>query len=480
MSKKTYHSFEELNKAFGEFDNSTMIVNDSNTGEEKTVKFVQRAEVVAIVGYMLGVEDKILDEYYSYYHSSTLKKVRCHQNANIIRNLSRVRTALMKNFLNVDSEIVYQMTNLDRMSYFDKDEIKNLQKWGVPLIQSNFRAEKYCEYICELMGRYIDRCQELFPKYIKFEYIKNCFIVANYKKAGVLKEEYKKYKGNINLYPHQLYIYWMPKEIGNLLYSDEKFLKEIYRQNGDVFTEKGMLHDATDDTKEGIYDFIRRSKKVVLAVDCENSNPYKIYGVLKNLKEEEVKLIDKIYLYDDMHTTPGWDYLGKLIDIPVEHIEIERVTDSKSLVDIKLTAGVCEAFYSKGVDSFILCSSDSDFWGLISSLPTANFLMLYEYAKCGNAIRDMLTSQNIFHCALDDFFQLESNELKEIVLCKALERHACDLIGENSWEFTNMLYAESFIDASNSEKKAFYEKIIKNISLELDSEKKFIIQINSK
>ena len=39
-----------------------------------------------------------------------------------------------------------------------------------------------------------------------------------------------------------------------------------------------------EDTKENIYEFIRESMRVVIVVDCENSDVYKLYGVLKKLK----------------------------------------------------------------------------------------------------------------------------------------------------------------------------------------------------
>lgn len=106
--------------------------------------------------------------------------------------------------------------------------------------------------------------------------------------------------------------------------------------------------------------------------------------------------IEKIILYDDYHTSCGWDWLEKFIHIPVFHEEVERVTDRKSLVDIKMTAGVCEAYYKDNIDSFILCSSDSDYWGLISSVKDAHFLVMYEYSKCGQSIKDALTKRCIF------------------------------------------------------------------------------------
>lgn len=83
-------------------------------------------------------------------------------------------------------------------------------------------------------------------------------------------------------------------------------------------------------------------------------------------------------MYDDYHTTIVWDYIETLIDIPVEHIETKRITDMKSLVDIQMAVGVSAAHYRDGVDSFILCSSDSDFWELTKDLPDAYIQALNE------------------------------------------------------------------------------------------------------
>ena len=50
--------------------------------------------------------------------------------------------------------------------------------------------------------------------------------------------------------------------------------------------------------------------------------------------------IQERMLFDDTHTTDGWDYIEKFIKIPIEHIEVERSADNKSLVDMKVMAGV--------------------------------------------------------------------------------------------------------------------------------------------
>lgn len=78
--------------------------------------------------------------------------------------------------------------------------------------------------------------------------------------------------------------------------------------------------------------------------------------MLKNLNNNEVMKTSKIMLFDDIHTTDGWDYLEKVISIPAEHIEVERIHDHKSLVDMRVMAGVFKEFYTHSVTSFILLS----------------------------------------------------------------------------------------------------------------------------
>ena len=87
------------------------------------------------------------------------------------------------------------------------------------------------------------------------------------------------------------------------------------------------------------------------------SNPFKLYSVLKGLNQDELAKIEKITLYDDPNTTAGWDWLSKFTQIPVEHIEIDRVTDRKSLVDVRMTASVVTDFYRDGITSFIIVFS---------------------------------------------------------------------------------------------------------------------------
>ena len=227
-----------------------------------------------------------------------------------------------------------------------------------------------------------------------------------------------------------------------------------------------------------IYSFIDNSFKTVLAVDCENSDVYKLYGMLKNLNRDEIEKIEKIILYDDRNTNNGWDYLEKFIGIPVEHIEVQRVVDHKSIVDMRMATGICREFYKNDVSSFILLSSDSDYWALISSLPEAEFLVVIEYSKCGHAIRDTLDANGTYYCSLDDFCTGNIEELKRAVLLSELNSLLPDLLSYNGKELAKMLFERARIEADENEITNFYNKYIKTIKLTVDDAGNFSFSVN--
>lgn len=439
---------------------------------------VDTRELVVKVAFLLGVKRSLVFKYYDECYHDTFNSLFEDRNATIIRYLCKIRTTLFQRFGKTDYEMKFNLSNLDRLEWFDAENIHQLEEWGIPIIKANYRCELYLEDVTGLINEYIDNCRPIFEDWINFEYIRNLFYIPKYTKKNVLRAEREKYKLNFSYYPFQMYIYWKePKECGNKLHSDEKFLNFIYTLNGDYIGDRSKFRDATEDTKTNIYDFIRDGYKIAIAVDCENSDVFKIYGVLKNLNQEELARIEKIMLFDDAHTTTAWEWLGKFTKIPIQHIEVERVTELKSLVDIKMTAGVCTAFYRDGIDSFIICSSDSDFWGLISSLPKANFLVMYEYSKCGRPIKEALEEHGIFHCAIDDFFTGNATELKRSVLLDKLKEWLPQILGMNGMELTRRLYEETRITTSEKEIENFYNKYIKTLRLKIHEAGEFYIDI---
>lgn len=435
-------------------------------------------ELVATIAYMIGVKKNILESCYNEECHDLLQVLYNDKNASVIRYLCKLRTTMMQKFKKTDDEMRFNLKNINKLEWYDQDNIKQLEKWGIQIIKTNYRSEKYMQDFNRLIAENIDNCSELFPDWANWNYIKDIFIIPNFTKQNVPKKEFDKYMSKMDFYPFKNYIHWEPEDCGSILYNDGKFLSIIYRQHEDEFTDYTKYKDAHSETKNNIYDFIENSYKIAIAVDCENSDVYKLYSVLKNLNQDELKKIEKIVLYDDYHTNCGWDWLGKFTHIPIEHVEVERVTDQKSLVDIKMTAGVCKDYYENNITSFIIVSSDSDFWGLISSLQKAEFLVMYEYSKCGQAILNALSDNNIYSCSIDDFCSGNIEELKRAVLFDILEKYLPEIVYINGKELVQQIYHESRISATEKEMEIFYNKYIKTLRLKVDIDGNFSIEIS--
>ena len=436
---------------------------------------VDTKEVVTTISYLIGVRKDILELNFAEC-KDTLDKLYADREATVIRYLCKLRTALLQHFKKTDNAMHYDLKNLTSLDWYDKDNIKQLEKWGYTIIQANYRAEKYMYDFTKLINENIDKCSRLFYDWIVWDYIRDLFFIPKYQKAGVLKDEFAKYMGNIQHYPFQMFIHWQPADRGNIIYTDRKFLKVIYEMHGDTFTDFTKYRDADDETRNNIYNFIDNAEKTAIAVDCENSNPFKLYSVLKGLNPEELAKIEKITLYDDPNTTAGWDWLSKFTQIPTEHIEIDRVTDRKSLVDVRMTASVVTDFYRDGITSFIIVSSDSDYWGLIESLPNAHFLVMYEYEKIGTAIKSALTQHGIYYCAIDDFCSAATEDMKKAVLFAELEKHFPTLYGESPMELTQQLYEATRVTATKKEMENFCNRFVKTLKLKI-VDGKFTVEI---
>jgi DNA-binding XRE family transcriptional regulator len=228
------------------------------------------------------------------------------------------------------------------------------------------------------------------------------------------------------------------------------------------------VSDAGIAVKSSIYDFIDGSDKVIIIVDCENTDPYKLCATLRNLDENRIKKIKKIFLYDDIHTVDIWRSLEVYIDIPVEYFLVERVKQGKSLVDISLSVGTCREYYENKVDSFIIVSSDSDYWALISSLSSARFLVMVEYDKCGPDIKNALSKSKIFYCHIDDFYSGNINNIKISALLKDARRYLKNVLHFNVNNMMDEVYGKTRISMTDAERRQFYTKYIKPMNVAID------------
>ena len=265
-----------------------------------------------------------------------------------------------------------------------------------------------------------------------------------------------------------MYINWKPAEEGNILYNDKKFLSLLYSRNNDKFTEYYRLSDAKIDALSIAHHFINKANIVEVIVDCENANPFKLSALLESLDNDCRLRIDKIILIDDPNTVNAWSRFSEITNIPVEHKLIERIKYSKSLVDLGLAAQACEGHYKNGVDSFIIVSSDSDYWTLPNSLPNAHFLFLVEYENFGRYYKNALKSARIPYCYIDAFCPDDTDELTKKVLVEELNRE----LGKhpvNLFDQLERTLSDERISMSESIRKRLHEHI-KDVRISIDSD----------
>lgn len=416
------------------------------------------------VAYLIGVKDEHL-QYYKDEYKNKLAELQKNREASVIRALSRLRTALMLNFSKTDKKMKFELKNLSSIDWFDKKDLQYLSDNGIMIEQANYTAAKYLMDLSKYINDNISKCESLFYDWQRFDLIKKLFTIPKYNKDEVLKRESVSFSINRKKYPYQMYVYGLPDDCGNLLYDDERLLQSLMIQNGEEYVPTSNTVDANYETKDKIYKYIDDSTHIVVVVDCENSDAFKFMGVLTSLDPDETKKISKIILFDDVHADIGWDFVCNHINIPVEHINVERIVERKSLVDMRLAVEVSKLHYTGSIDSFIILSSDSDYWGLISSLPNANFLVMYERAKCGQKIKDVLDKNGYSYCSIDDFCTGSVEEFRNSILLSIIKKKIDKIVPIDLETMINEAYTETRIIVSDKERKLFEQKCLKHLKL---------------
>ena len=439
-------------------------------------------ELVSKVAYLIGVPKRIFENEHEAPRLDIYEQLEKDKTARIVRNLCVVRTSIERNFKYINDKMRTEYrTILSMPEYVPAESLNQLTADGVNFIKKS--STKLAHHIVEinrLISDRINNCKPLFPLWINWQYIKDLFIMPNGLTEEGTKSAADLYYSNLSYYPYQVYINWIPADEGNVLYNDKKFATLLYQWHNDYFGEISKVSDAGNYVKSNIYDYIEDSNKVVVVVDCENSDPYKLVATLKNLNSEYTQKIASIILFDDVHTASAWRILEQFTKIPVEHMMIERVKQSKSLVDIMLTARACQEHYTNNVDSFIIVSSDSDYWGLIQSLPNARFLVMIEREKCGPDMKAALVSSGIFFCYIDDFYSGNAEEIKHSALFREMYRYIDNNVRLNVNDMFNEALRATRIDMSDSERKQFFYRYIRTMQMSISDDGDIVIEFKRK
>lgn len=435
--------------------------------------------LVSKVAYFIGVPKNIFEYEHEPPQMDWYERLDCEQNARIIRNLCAVRSALLRNYKRVSLEIYYNLKNIDTLpDLIPQESVSQLERDGLPIVKANHKINQYIIDLNTLICKRIHTCKDWFPLWIKWDYIRPLFIMPKGTTEAGVKAILTNYGKRCRYYPYQVYLNWNIEGEGNVLFNDKKFVDLLYTSHGELFFDVNKVMDAGDITKNSIYTFLERSIQTVLIVDCENSDPYKLYAVLRNLNKGYLTKIKKIILYDDPNTTKAWILLEQYVDIPIERELVERVKQGKSLVDIRLTAGACKEFYANGVDSFVIVSSDSDYWGLISALPEARFLVMAEYGSFATDMRRKLEESGISYCYIDDFCTGNAGELRTAALLGEMERYLAQQVSFNINDMMRFALVNARVVLTQDEYRQFCDRHLKNIQVKVDGEGQLSLEIN--
>lgn len=449
---------DNSNEMFGGFDEERIQYTDSTYN------------IVSKVAYLIGVPLRVFENPHEPPKMEIYMVLNKDKNARIIRHLSILRTSIERGFGHISEKMKYQYKSILNMpEHIPQESINQLTADGINFYKKS--STKLVHHIIEINRIISDRvnnCKNLFPIWINWGYIRDMLVMPNGLSEEGTKQAVVPYFEHMDRYPYRIYINWLPDDNGNILFNDKKFVTLLYQQHNDYFTEYNRVSDAGSFVKSGVYDFIDDAEKVVMAVDCENSDPYRLCATLKGLDQDVIGKIQKIMLFDDVNTVDAWRILESHTSIPVEHIMTERVKQTKSLVDIELTAMTCMEHYKNHVDSFVIVSSDSDYWGLISSLPDARFLVMIEREKCGPDMKAAMANSGIFYCYIDDFYSGNSEDIKKNALFTELYKHLDNALKLNAYEMLDAALTATRIEMTPAAKRQFFDRHIKRMNLVMD------------
>ena len=243
--------------------------------------------IISKVAYLIGVEKKHFENEYEPPKMEIYEELDQNVQAQIIRNLCMLRTSIELNFKNINDSIINHLTNLSSLpEYVPTECLRQLEENNIIIEKANVRPVQYIIDINRHINNRINNCKSIFPIWLNWEYVKNLFIMPSGTVEKNTKTAAEAYYSQMNKYPYHCYINWNSPEAGNILYNDKKFVELLYEENYDHFDDISKVIDASDNTKKNIHDFLNAHDNITMLVDCENSDPYRLYATLKNLDQE--------------------------------------------------------------------------------------------------------------------------------------------------------------------------------------------------
>ena len=119
---------------------------------------------------------------------------------------------------------------------------------------------------------------------------------------------------------------------------------------------------------------------------------------------------------------------------------------------------------------FFMVSSDSDYWGLISAVPEARFLVMMEREQCSPHMRQILAEDNIFYCFLEDFPMDISDELRETAIYREMRKRLDAAFSMNLDTLLEEIWRDTRAGLTESAQKEMRNRFAKNMRIEIEGD----------
>lgn len=441
-------------------------------------------DIISKLSFLTGVSESIFTNEHEPPEREVFDILLKEKSCRIIRNLCLLRTQLVRNFKKIADSMrdgLYSISSLPK--YVNADILCQLTADNIRFSQKAQRnINLHVLEINQQISNRLNNCKGWFPAWIRWEYIRSMFIAPSWFTEGGVISGAKAYYKNMSRLPYQVYINWEPiDEEGNLFWNDRRFVTRLYEANNDYFMDLAKVSDCGSLVKDNIHRFLFENRRTVMMVDCENSDPYRLTATLKGLGNTFLDKLEKIVLVNDVNTSSGWRILAEHIaPIRVEHTMTHRIKQDKSLVDAILISRACQEHYQNKVDSFVICSSDSDFWALVQSLPCASFLFLVERECFGEGLKTALSNSGIHYAYMEDFYEGNAQAIQTDALLREVSQTIEKALKLNLKDVLDKALERTRLSLTSGEQAKFFQQYMKTIRLVIDGNGDARLALNRK
>jgi len=214
---------------------SSLISPSTDPPDQATVVVYGRVKkhtytVVSKVAYLMGIPKSLFEHVHEPPKLKHFLELEQDKNARIIRNLCRLRTAIIQNYAAINKRMLTDGNGIYTLPDLVSTEcIDQLYTDGIKILKSNYTLVQYIVDINRLISDRINNCKEVFPLWLNWTYIREIFIMPNGLNEDGMTEAIKPYYENKKLYPYQMYLNWPSSDEGNILFNDRKFITLLYR-----------------------------------------------------------------------------------------------------------------------------------------------------------------------------------------------------------------------------------------------------------